>query len=153
LLECNVFDVTHPYPCPEGDFHTPAASYSVFKKGSYVYVGSESFLEIIDIDDISQPKEIGSLYLQPPINLCKDVYVNDNFAYIGGFEQFRIVDVSDPSSPQIESSLNLEFSINQILVRDNFAYVTGGVYGIGGYFQIIDVSNPEYPEKKGKLSG
>jgi len=38
-------------------------------------------------------------------------------------------------------------------VRDNFAYVTGGVYGIGGYFQIIDVSNPEYPEKKGKLSG
>jgi len=149
----NVFDVTHPYPCPEGDFHTPAASYSVFKKGSYVYVGSESFLEIIDIDDISQPKEIGSLYFQPPINLCKDVYVNDNFAYIGGFEQFRIVDVSDPSSPQIESSLNVEFSINQILVRDNFAYVTGGVYGIGGYFQIIDVSNPEYPEKKGKLSG
>ncbi len=79
------------------------------------------------------------------------IAVEGDYAYILGYENFNIVDISDPGTPEVigsigvhigENDLTIEFD-NLIAIHNDYAYLAL----FDGGWEIIDISNPEEPDR------
>jgi hypothetical protein len=137
----------------------------VFVSGNYAYVVSQgsNALEIIDISNPGWPRHAGSIQDGAEGALLKrplDVFVSGNYAYIASHESdaLEIVDVSDPALPKHKGSIIIgaaENSFNpgpkgpiSVYVSGNYAYVPTAYSGM---LEIIDVSDPANPVRKGAI--
>ena len=113
-----------------------------------LYLTTErSGLQIIDISDPENPIAVG--FSDNSIGSSLGLALQDDFAFLvdntyNNTEKLLIYNISDPNNPRQISSMEFE-NINNVVVQDDFAIVSGHY----GQIEIIDVSNPESPERLG----
>jgi len=126
--------------------------HSVFVKDNYAYVAAGGILNIIDVSNPKDPKEVGYCYTSYTSGEAGGVYVLGNYAYVAGWKAgLRIIDVSDPRSPKGVGYYKTPGDAWGVYVLGNYAYVANGKKGL----RIIDVSDPRSPKEVGyyKTSG
>lgn len=124
--------------------------------GNYAYVENGYGMAIFDIGNPFTPVKLGEVLLPYPYNgYPYSIFVDSKYAYIAAVDHgLRIVDISNLVDPVEVSHYDVSNWAMDIVVVDNYAYISTGVGG-GGGLRIIDVSNPESPIEIGHhdLSG
>ena len=124
---------------------------SVFVAGKYAYLATSvsNNFDIVDINNVTAPKNVSSLSLQSG-QAANSIYVSGKYAYVGAATIFTIIDISNPQNPSVLSStLGVSGGISSIYVVGKYAYV-GATSGATD-FSIIDISNPINPVMVGSL--
>jgi hypothetical protein len=141
-------------PTQVGNFPTPYWASGVSVVGNYAYVITGEWdvdvdevfggLIILDISNPASPQQVGTANLPCATGIC----VSGNYAYVtaimastspGGF---LVIDVTDPSSPVRVASLQDTPGYEDIDIKGNYAYCSGGE---NQGLDIIDISNPTNP--------
>jgi hypothetical protein len=136
-----------------------------FVSGNNAYYAFAGGLKIFDVSTPTAAVAKGILYdgegLPPLLHYPVSVSVAGNYAYVAsqGSNALEIVDVSTPASPVhkggLAASLSDPFLVgpSSVFVSGNYAYLTdyGGVNGIKGGLEIVDVTNPASPVYQGNL--
>ncbi len=171
-----VIDITNPAnPVEISQINTPGIAYSLAINGQYLYVAdgspipqvtahplvvngqyvhvedSSSELQIIDISDVSNPIEVGSLsfiFSDP-----EDVAISGNFAYVSNADVsggvyadsssgLYVVDISDPTNPTLAGFHAGDFST--LALDDNYVYASIGNEVSDWYpeLRIININKP-----------
>ena len=120
--------------------------------GDYAFVAnndSTDQLVVLDISDLSDPATIAYAPLNG-VNPAgsypegREIFYYNSRIYIGTREtagpEFHIFDVSDPTNPVHLGSRELNHTVRQIIVRDNYAYLATS--GDQNELIILDVSDP-----------
>jgi hypothetical protein len=110
--------------------------YDLKVKDSMVFLAWEGLgLSIINISDISNPQQIGFVEIKgflPAIEFYKDKLFYATNSSIG----LNMIDISNPSEPEIVKTYD-GGSINKMIARDNYLYVSGGRKGMT-IFEIME---------------
>lgn len=118
----------------------------------YAYVAnydSVDQLQIIDVTDVTAPFVVPCAVCTLPGVAGADpqgrsIFFYNDRVYIGTHRtaghEFHIYDVSDPTSPVWLGSRELNHNINDIMVRDDLAYLATS--GDAQELTVLDVSNP-----------
>jgi hypothetical protein len=142
-------DFTDP-TAPEilGGVLLPAGFEAIALQGRYAYVaGADAALRIIDVINLAQPVEVGSL--GPASDYPHDVAVSGSYAYVTCSQDgLRVIDISVPTAPVQVGSWMPPVVACGIQVRGHYAYVACGSEGL----RILDVSNPSAPVEVGAFS-
>jgi len=138
----DIIDISDPSnPFITGNYNGDVndASYDVWVKDNYAFVGNGNGLEILDVSNPSNPTSIG---FESTPGLGLGIYLSGNHAYIannsGGL---RIFDVSNLSNPSEAGFFDNSCDLRGIDISGNYAYLADYWYGM----QIIDISNPSSP--------
>ncbi len=119
--------------------------------GPYVYAANTSTtnqLQIIDIHDRMAPVLMTKFKLPLPNasstpTTGASIFYSKGFIYLGTpkweGDEFSILDVSNPASPQYVNGFETSTLINDIYVRDGFAYLAASDIG---QMRILDIHNP-----------
>ncbi len=100
--------------------------------GNYAYVVTQSFLKIVDISDLNNPNEIGSVY--DVDGSLKSIALSSGYAYVAAAGAgLKIYDVSDPSNPTFKA----RYDVNFVTVHD---------VGIWGNYAICECEYWKFPE-------
>ena len=117
------------------------------KYGNYLYVASEQTLAqnitIIDVSNATSPRIVGPV--QGSVGSPTWVYISGKYLYATEFSSaLQIFDLTNPTSPAVVSSVSSNSLIGpySVVVKDNYAYVTGNS---NNSLTIIDVSNKSSP--------
>lgn len=115
----------------------------VFVSGDFVYLATFGGLTILEVSDIENPTEVGSLeFSWSP----SDLVVVAGRAYVTEPEAgLRIIDVSDPAFPFVLGWWQSPWEARDLDVSEGLAYVADGIGGL----RIIDVTDPENPGEIG----
>jgi len=109
--------------------------YCLAVKDSFVYLGSDAGLHIINVSDPHNPDSTGYIETRS----ISDIKIEGNYAYLtisnGGF---AIVDISDPENPKEAGSL--PGFADGIDIQGNYAYVVEA-----NGLSIVDISDPNNP--------
>ena len=111
--------------------------------GAYAYAVTDNSgdeFHVVDITDIAQPVEVGSIGLA---SFGNGVAVSGKYAYVAsGFlgDDFHVIDISDPTNPIEVESIGLPAAANDVVIKGGYAYV--GIDGTEGSVQVIDITNP-----------
>lgn len=123
------------------NINTPGSAYDAAVKDSYAYIADQTRgVRIIDISDISAPKEVHSL----SSGYAQGVTVEGTSLYLAdGSGGVKIFDVTKPAAAQEAGSLGLGGGqAKEIAVRGSYAYIANGTEGL----RVIDVSDPQNPK-------
>jgi hypothetical protein len=138
----DIIDISNPSnPFLTGNYTGKVidASYDVWVKDNYAYVGNGNGLEILDVSNPSNPTSIG-FGSTPGLGL--GVHISGNHAYIsndsGGL---RIFDVSNAANPSETGYFDNSCFLQGMDISGNYAYLADYWYGM----QIFDISNPSSP--------
>ncbi len=110
--------------------------YAVSVRDHYLFVGNGSLLQVYDVSDPVNLKEIGEIDVGNPIT---GLVLSGNYAYAS--PGLYIIDISDPTHLRLVSSLQIPALDGAIAVNGNYAYL-GDFYGA---IYTIDISNPSQP--------
>jgi hypothetical protein len=114
--------------------------YDIKVVDTLVYLGcTDNGLSIINISDLSNPKEIGFL---ESLGYYPRIEIQDNKLYLSNHSNYGVqaIDISNPTNPILLNKYKVNFA-KKIKVKENFLFVAGGWKG----FKIFDISNPEAP--------
>uniref|UniRef100_A0A7C4TBS1 T9SS type A sorting domain-containing protein n=1 Tax=candidate division WOR-3 bacterium TaxID=2052148 RepID=A0A7C4TBS1_UNCW3 len=124
--------------------YPPGPHYVTKTIGNYLYIGTGGSLRILDIQDLTNPQEVG-YYLLPSSQSDIRALDLDNVGhvYIGRSpeEVFQILDVTNPANPQPLGSCVVGDNITDLAVVGNYAYILAQDY----YLKIVDVSDVTHP--------
>jgi len=134
LLVCNIQDPSHPTE-PQRIYRDNFGDVVVVGGLAYAIGGAPDGLAVIDINSGSR---IGFYDLPCCTN---GVYVKGNYAYVadGPDGGLQISDITNSNKPMIAGQY-LGLYTSDVSVKDTYAYLAAG-----GYFQIINVTNPKAP--------
>ena len=111
----------------------------------YAYVASATELKILDIRNISNISEIGSVNFNSQISAIK---IQGDFAYIARASYLSVVDISNPNSPTLKGELTFSHPIlRDVTISGSYAYIANSDAGL----KIVDISDPNNPFLKGAL--
>jgi choice-of-anchor B domain-containing protein len=120
----------------------------------YALLGANDGTAFIDITDSTNIHEVD--YQPGPSSDWREMKVYSHYAYIvtdvGGGVGVQIVDLQYlPDSVHFVKNWNFPggFDIHTISIEGNFAFLNGGDASPNGGIAIIDISNPEFPVKRG----
>jgi hypothetical protein len=120
-------------------------------RGSYAYVLSSynDTLNIIDIEDPSNPWIVGSYTSETTLNDPRDLDVVGKYAYVACHSQGELVifDVSDPTNPVIVGTNSVGGSLHDVKVVGRYAYTVNS----GGTLNVVDVQDPTNPREIGTI--
>jgi len=147
-----IIDITNPAnPEVVGTLKPSLGRYGGLEvHGNYVYVANAGYgLKIIDISDVTNPKEISGVKYPNDYVYANGVTVVDNYAYVAyGTAGLQIVDVSDVTNPHIVGSVATK-DAQDVTVVGNYAYVADWDGGV----KIIDISDVTNPTIVSALEG
>lgn len=136
--------------------------HDVFVKGRYAYIAAGgNGLDIIDINNPSNPAAVGNQYLDSE---AVSVHVSGNYAFVACKNGLHIVDVSVPASPSKVGFYSLSGYYDyvhgiggvarEVIVGGNYAYLAV-VYGKYSdlSIDILDVTDPANPQAAGPSIG
>lgn len=141
---------------------TGGDSYAVYITDDIAYFSKEDYteasphyMEIVDISDPINPRELGSIKL-PTTSIIKDIVVYKGYAYIAADSAgLRIINISDPTNTYESGFYDTNGSLSGIAIDGNFAYVADGTAGLR-IINISDASNPTeigFVETEGSANG
>jgi hypothetical protein len=141
-----VVDVSNPIiPIEVGLYGTSGAIQSVVVVSDYVYAVEDSgAVRILDISNPPIPIEIGS-YISPqwiPVGIA----VAGDFAYLATGEQgLQVLDVSDPSALVEIVSYVFPGTVQDVVVKGDYAYVSSGFEDddgrLKGSLYVVEISS------------
>lgn len=99
----------------------------------YAYIGFGPVFQVVDITDVQNPADLGSLTLPGEIRAIQVVYP---YAYVLYPDGLWIIDIANPLQPT-QSGTFVETDSQHIEVRAGYAYLLAQTYLI-----ILDVSDP-----------
>ncbi|MFQ6608283.1 MAG: T9SS type A sorting domain-containing protein [Fidelibacterota bacterium] len=148
----DISDVTSPELVSSLEWTAPAgrsATIRMCKQGSTVFMSEHAGLWSIDVEDISNPEEIGVHWVPgTPIEMeIEFPYLYASSASSG----LWILDVSDPYNIQPISNIPVGHHLGEMVLEYPLLYVMGGpititeIDSVGGLW-IFDISNPYNPE-------
>jgi hypothetical protein len=142
-----------------GKWQTSREAKDVFVQNNTAYIANgEDGLRILDVSNVSNPREIGSFDLKNAVS----VIVVDEIAYVieeGQLEdnralqdQLKLIDVSNPAIPRLMGEFTPEGgfihrNLNNFAVSEGVAYLT-----VSDRIIAVDVSNPAQPTEIGVFS-
>lgn len=145
----HIIDISSPTrPIIAGSIKTKVAAVDVAVSGKYAYVADESGgLRIIDIATPSSLKEVSAF---SPNGFVTSINVHSNYAYAiftsqMGERKLLVLDISNPTNAQLISSYPL-INGTDVALSGNYAYI------IASPFQVLDVSDPSNPKRRGFFS-
>ena len=112
--------------------------------GIYAYIGNGQTFHILDVSNPTAPAVVGEYVTD---GYVYDVKVRDGLAYVCIGRALIILDVSNPQEPTKLGERAFGSGAFRVVLSDSFAYVTT----LGGFFVVVDVSNPYLPQRRGVL--
>jgi hypothetical protein len=149
VVKLRIYDISNPrMPMKLGSYDLPSSYVRDFYvSDDYAFViQDDSRLQIIDVSDLADPKEVGAIQV-PALN----IHVAGQYAYVTGDGAMRIIDVSDPAAPVVVGSYFTAGWVGDVYAAANYAYLTDTLEGYTGpdgkhaAFRVIDVSDPSEP--------
>jgi hypothetical protein len=119
----------------------------VYTMGNYAYCAAgEAGLDIIDIEDPTNPRKIGSCNTG---GAARDVEIKGNVLYALNFNNGMVIfDLSNPAEPKNIGTFDFDGTyLWSIKIAGQYLYMTSGEEG--SKLQILDISNPAKPTLKG----
>jgi hypothetical protein len=136
-----IIDISDPENYTETAYYYAAETYSIAKSGNFVYLGGYYYLDIVDATDITSPEEI---QFEAILGNKAAIRIFGNYAFVCmryTSTGLTILDISNPYAPTVASQ-PLEISdANDIVVRNDTAFVAGVDQGLQ-LLDISDISNP-----------
>ncbi len=125
---------------PVGQIGGPTLAIAV--KGDYAYVGIGLRVEVLDVTDLKNPKQVGSTGMLD--GFITDITIAGSYAYvtIGGVGLW-VVNISDPVHLNEVGFLRAPGYAESVDVTGNYAYVAAGGAGL----RIIDISDKSHPRE------
>jgi hypothetical protein len=149
-----ILDVPYPWEArPRGRYALPGYTNDVVLSGDLAYVAGSQGLQIVNVSDTSSPTRTASYDIGAN---AVDVQTTSGLVYVlDSAGVLRILGATDPSSPVLRGAFDSQVRYGQFFIAGGRAYITGGVYGLGGRegFCIVDVSDPTSPTLRGFRSG
>ena len=121
-------------------------------RGNYVYAAVEEKVVIVDVSDPGAAFVAGTLDVQ-----ATKIYATDGHAYVLDYNKLSVYDATDPLALSLLGSVNTGSGLSidvagqlayvgiQDYVSTDAAIAAGTITGL----RIVDVSDPQNPEKKG----
>jgi hypothetical protein len=119
---------------PGGALH---GARSITVAGRWVYMGCDSGLVVIDIDQPLQPRIIARI---AELKKVTGIAVQFRYAFVSDETGLHTVDMTDPARPRVVAHLAIA-DARSIYVARTYAYVAGGAQGM----IIVDVERPDKP--------
>lgn len=114
---------------------------------NYLYAVDSHFINIFEISDLSDPKDMEDVYAGFDI---ETIFNRGSYLFLGSMRGMYIYDISNPSIPEFVSEFQHGTACDPVVVDENYAYVTlrgGNNCGAleSGLFivDISDINNPE----------
>ena len=118
----------------------------VVVNGNIAFIGSGSYISLIDISTPETPTEISKI-LMPSI--VKSILIDGDYAYVANSESgLQIVDIKNVTGLSIVGSLDNDESSLKLFKKGNLVYLANERGGV----QIVDVSQPSAPQALGSYS-
>jgi hypothetical protein len=138
--EFQLIDTTDPANLVTRQLDLSAYGYSdvLGFNGDYVYAIDSDELAMVDISDLANPMEVGSVEYAGT-----RILVEDDYVYMTGSFDFRVYDMSTPSTPELVVTIPTEISNRMSRVGD-LLFIGLGQSG-SGKVMVVDVSLPEFP--------
>ena len=142
-----VIDVRNPrLPRQLGAVDIGHVSRGLAVAGNYAYIsgdtGTTGGLSVIDIRDPHNPSVVGSV-TSPEI--AYGLAVSESHAFVAVRSAYpyvyslKVFDVSTPALPLLVGSVDVPYGAYSVALSGDYAFV------LGGYLQVVDVSNPLAP--------
>ena len=131
---------------PQLDNIIGGRSYSVAVEGSYAYLAIGSRIEVLDIQDPTNPVQIG--YTEPLTTSIQKVYTFGDYLLALADDGVHTVDVTDKSNPLIVGYFPTLGDPRKVAFDGNLVYLTERpttIGGAGGGMHILDYTNPSSP--------
>lgn len=136
-----IIDASSPaMPREIGFCDTLKATRKAVVSGGYAYVTDSCGLSIIDVGTPANPTQVG-FYWMPDIG---SVAVAGTYAYVSQAvyqKAIHILDISDPTIPRAANIYRVSFTVGDIVMREDHAYVADDDGGL----RIFNVTNPASP--------
>ena len=117
--------------------------YDVEISGDYAYVTSNDGLDIINIEDLYNPRRETVLEINGG---SFGVFIKDNLAFIAAAESGLVIaDIADPTNPIILGQSSGHGLANHVYANENYAFLTCYEDGL----KIFDISSLSNPVKVG----
>jgi hypothetical protein len=110
---------------------------SVTVAGTWVYVGCDRGLAVVDLSEPLAPALVATL---PEVAAPRAIAVQLRYAFAAGPGGLSVVDVTDPRRPRLAARVPVADARSVYLAR-TYAYVAAGAEGL----VIVDVERPEAP--------
>ena len=142
-----IIDVSDPdLPVPAGEYLTTVFGEDIFVGDPYTYLLIDKDLQIVDLQDPSNPSLVSSITLGT--ETLKKLSVDNGYAFIGdNIGDVWIVDVSNGLIPQMVSTFNTAAATKGIFTVGNSLYVVSKEQ-----LQVVDISNINSPVIVGSYS-
>jgi len=126
--------------------HSTNTGYSsaVAVSNNIAYIAScdQSRLDIVDVQDVSNPTSLGELTgISCPVALA----LQGNITYLCCGDKLASVDVSDPASPALMQSVSPSWSCSNLALSGNYVYLSGEL------LQSYNVSDPSQMNLVGQI--
>lgn len=121
---------------------------TIYTEGDYIYLGSESFMYILDKTDADNPELISEY---EHVESCDPVLPNGDVAYVtlrsagsggcgGEDDLLEVVNIENPNNPTTIKSIEMNSPYGMTIMQ-NYLFVAEGSNGLS----IFDISNPRNP--------
>jgi len=111
----------------------------VYINNNQAYLATSDGLHIIDINDLSNPFQMGSLQIP---NNVRGLVVSGNYAYLSvWFTGLYIVDITDPYTPSFVANYSMTWYTGDIGLVGAYIYICDYL----GNYEIVNISNPQDP--------
>lgn len=142
--EFHVVDVSDPSnPAPLGTYEVDGDVNDIYVRGDRAYVATDLSGAGLLILDVSNPAAITRLGQRYSLE-ANSVYLENPAALLMGLaDDLYVVDASDPSAIATSGTLNVGGGANDIVKRDNLAFLATSNSNLE--FQAVDIGDPGNP--------
>ena len=136
-----VVDISNPQnPTEVGHYDTPGSAQALSVKDKTVFIADwDGGVRCINISDPTAPEELGHI---DGVGHANDLVVESGLAYVAAWDGgLWIVNVTNPNSPVEISNYPMSKVVASILLIENYAYMSSGLYLKS--FDISDAENPQ----------
>jgi len=109
----------------------------VKKSGDLVFIVTDNKIEVIDVKDINDPKNLSSVVLKStPISIT----INESNFYLVASDGLYIYSINENHSLNLEGIFETTYA-KKVFVKDNVAYIANYMDGL----QVVDISDKTKP--------
>lgn len=110
---------------------------NIFHNEDYVYITSRNKIRVLNIVDSNNLIDCGFVEVDDVGSYTK-IRFKDDLAFVTNGSKFVVFDISDPSNPIEIFCKELDFSVRDFIVSDNYLYLVSG-----DFIHVMDIANPD----------
>jgi len=132
-----IVDISNPIQPVDKVHYTTGSPFSVTIQNNLLFIAMDYRMEIVDISDPLNPKQIWDDRI---VGTIRKIEVRDTLAYLASMHcGLQVYSISDPAQPRFITSIPTWNWTFGVAVSGNFAYMAENDAGI----RVIDISDPD----------